>query len=787
MSEPLEKQSENPKLPSDDKLVGGNVMGSESLCVHSKVEAYLRNLKVEKLFAPGVEKLRLSYDIKGLTGKTVLFEVKSPVYSKTPIFRRELIEGEKSDQDGKQMESWDGDTSDICPEGELQKTLINPLYSPYTVAIYVPDSAYKVVGQFKVLYHSMRLYLCGNKPGDQAPPDPESQPAAWVRWRLHELGYWGGPYAADTDGYQANAIRQYRWDHPELRKLDYSELSGEVDESLLAALAKDSPRRPARLVRIEKNGDGAVVAPGDDLTGWPSKDWPDVRGRTFRIYDEVMFHSGDEFQKISEKDVEDGSGASMSAVMLARRNRPLLPLEVKIFIRDRAGEAADSPYAVGKACIEWSAAEPKEDLQAQYADRNDVASFPRRYIEKCLKLEGGRENNVSGNNCHEKYGGIRKDVFEDYRRPFFSRGYVDEDTLHDEAEAVLPFLYTEAHTGENEAHFGKAGVYFRPSKIAGDHYAVRADINFKKRPNRWDLEEAHKPEQPIMVQSHPFVNWLRTGIAAVVGWPKRDPSLTISMLDYESFPTVLRSVKVQPANDEAFLRVRQELARAYIDFSTQGMDVLSISDVLKDSELQDCFKAVKNLKLFKTPAVDPKGLLSFKDQTEVWDRGTLINSTIAITQAWGLVQTPLHEAISRKLRSKYPRGLLLVDLLPLQPVALQVESDDEKKIKVSSYSDIVGGEGMQNGLAFLGQGYPMPFWYVLAHEAGHCLWLRHWENAKSFAMDHDQEDHSCLMSYPVWKGERKYQIFGTFNPHYCGRCNLKLRGWDVKKLPDSSA
>jgi hypothetical protein len=63
------------------------------------------------------------------------------------------------------------------------------------------------------------------------------------------------------------------------------------------------------------------------------------------------------------------------------------------------------------------------------------------------------------------------------------------------------------------------------------------------------------------------------------------------------------------------------------------------------------------------------------------------------------------------------------------------------------------------------------------HEVGHTLYLRHGftqvggthANA-SFPEDHDQADR-CLMGYLFCEGE------------YCGKCHLKLRGWDISQLP----
>jgi len=71
-------------------------------------------------------------------------------------------------------------------------------------------------------------------------------------------------------------------------------------------------------------------------------------------------------------------------------------------------------------------------------------------------------------------------------------------------------------------------------------------------------------------------------------------------------------------------------------------------------------------------------------------------------------------------------------------------------------------------------------YYVVSHEAGHSYWLQHFENAGgSTPAEHDTDDHNCTMSYSSSTSGFANQAPGTMRPHFCGKCNLKLRGWDV--------
>ena len=65
------------------------------------------------------------------------------------------------------------------------------------------------------------------------------------------------------------------------------------------------------------------------------------------------------------------------------------------------------------------------------------------------------------------------------------------------------------------------------------------------------------------------------------------------------------------------------------------------------------------------------------------------------------------------------------------------------------------------------------------HEMGHTLYLRHSKMPPpggpthaggDFHEDHDNND-CCVMSYFYHIGE------------YCAKCQLKIRGWDISKMP----
>lgn len=83
---------------------------------------------------------------------------------------------------------------------------------------------------------------------------------------------------------------------------------------------------------------------------------------------------------------------------------------------------------------------------------------------------------------------------------------------------------------------------------------------------------------------------------------------------------------------------------------------------------------------------------------------------------------------------------------------------------------------------------------LMAHEIGHNMYLSHWQvpaaDPYRRPIDHDQSDNNCMMSY-AWHlaGRPAVNADGMkFHGRFCGKCNLKLRGWHIggAGMPDKS-
>ncbi len=203
---------------------------------------------------------------------------------------------------------------------------------------------------------------------------------------------------------------------------------------------------------------------------------------------------------------------------------------------------------------------------------------------------------------------------------------------------------------------------------------------------------------------------------------------------------------------------------------------------------------------FVANTVDTKGLISFKTKglfsTPVieLDEDTLPFASLFGQQMLAGEDTArekkvgpvlrLNSLIQRNVRRKGLEGFFVLDYAMYKNLPLK------KKVQLDPVAFGDKSVGFYDRFAVvnhLAPGYPP---YIYAHEMAHCLWLRHHEGVREpeeSKVDHDQADHNCMMSYTSPKPEtHPHQTPEAYRPHFCGKCNLKLRGWDVAPLPDSS-
>ncbi len=195
-------------------------------------------------------------------------------------------------------------------------------------------------------------------------------------------------------------------------------------------------------------------------------------------------------------------------------------------------------------------------------------------------------------------------------------------------------------------------------------------------------------------------------------------------------------------------------------------------------------------KLAMTPEDEDVLDLSHRYAVNVYERRRVLTTMGSLS---GTLLPQVFGPTDRALRFKDPGydrpagGLLVVHYAAhVRPCAIETGAVNDIADMTNSTS--MGGDG---GLTFVSKDQPVNAVQLFAHEMGHNLFLRHWQNGVegvgpgSQVADHDFADNNCIMTYPSIERpevcESHYAI-PKFKPHFCGRCNLKLRGWEIEAI-----
>ena len=69
---------------------------------------------------------------------------------------------------------------------------------------------------------------------------------------------------------------------------------------------------------------------------------------------------------------------------LERINRPLIPICARIYLKNKAGDKADVPEAVGSVRVNWIMTDANEDLTTLPSNTAAEPSETNKYVEKTL-------------------------------------------------------------------------------------------------------------------------------------------------------------------------------------------------------------------------------------------------------------------------------------------------------------------------------------------------------------------------------------------------------------------
>jgi len=446
-------------------------------------------------------------------------------------------------------------------------------------------------------------------------------------------------------------------------------------------------------------------------------------------------------------------------------NRPLIPLEVVIYLKDHSNARVLAPRAVGAVRVEFQAIEPGEDISHLPVDDSISCGvrtyFHRLFTSRYVHLEADKNTN-----CPAAYGGIRT-AANNYRNPLWreAQPYAPYavPTDDDGKKAVWVPAYTD--WASHQARVGRSGAYLHPSLIAGDRYKVVAALSFAGRGNEVALQQANTDRR---YETKPIVVWRRVEIFAVVGWPSRN---------YGNLPA----------------KCKARYAQAFHELDFGATRFLRISEVINNG---DYAAWIQHIRANYMAQLNTLGTLL--DLTHVHDECPIVvqpdqvptNEELPLFFSFAnnmfneLVNAPnvpsaggfLLQRIATRLRTGHPAGGAIFLEYKLSDAVLRILEDAGLPPPTTS-----NGNAELTGI--IDQAVKANADYVFTHELAHCFWLMHHENAGGeVGVHHDQYDHDCMMSYPDWDHDHpKYphQTANLYDPMFCAKCNLKLRGWDI--------
>jgi hypothetical protein len=690
--------------------------------------AAIKISKSDSLFAPGAETLSFVYAISGLRNEKVSLEVTSPHYADGPIYSECL--GRREKESGSHEYHWRGKAN--CTAGELKdERMISPLYSPYTLRLF-SDNGVEAAFEFQVLYHSIEVGMGPWTPDDLVPT--ADQQDAWVQYRLNELGYYGGPVDKDCDDYLKKAVVRYKANHPDLYQADFADYDASIDQALKDALAAGGAARAI----VDKKAVG------------------DQQAKNVAVPVEAVYFATDD--EAPERDVEKFE------LHAERVNRPLIPLEAQVFLEGKDGKKREAGGAAGPLRINWSMTDSySKTLAGLWESTAGSPSKTKKYIRHVLSLH----DEGDGNNCYADYGGLRDDGEDDWQSAFLvGDAYLPYDVEKDDDKKVV---HCTAHDmpKKHQSRLGKAGVYFRPSFIAGDSYFVEAAVDFIGLENEEELVENHKPKE-LIAHSCEFVVQRQAKVAVIVEWPGRE------------------ALGLEPINWKA---LGDEFLKSGIDLDCRSIKRVQISDVITEDDYKDLVSSLTDHTEKDEISLSAEQMygVALPEQGSADGAEYQANLDALVCDYWAKIQTELAKKIRGTLRPKYGNGFIIVDYLPSKPIDIKInpESDASPNNIIADHVCVAASAALSDGVIMLQAKPAMRSAHeALAHEIGHALWLKHFRHAeKENFIEHDVNDHNCIMNHMHKSCEHPHHALGKSKGHFCGKCNLNLRGWDISKLP----
>ena len=416
--------------------------------------------------------------------------------------------------------------------------------------------------------------------GSYVAGDPPNSSAGtrWFQYQLVQNGFHPGPVNGTAHDPYKMALKEFKRSVPKRKTgADYERL--DVDESESAATKEALEHFEAKYKRSPFGNLPKILANNDDPDMTDDEVKSNLPNPTSDVVvwvdDRQYYTSGD-----AAKDDGDPDGTSYYAppfnmgdyrgqfnIADARVtrdsesiSRPWIPLQVgfKLLSRekglyDEVDDPADEKVkaamsgAVGPLRVDWTFDELPPDISTiDPAAYDSTVTRSRKYVawalanNKATHRRKDTDRDATYTNCKEDLGGIRPAGLGSYHQQAFGTGDLKLEPWEAAAVADTESIATVVHdhiaksqkdktqepddpTKVNlfEPLLGTAGAYFNPSRIAGDGYRVRAEVQFKKFTDyEFPNLEALEKRYPTPPQAHTarLRLWRRSSIRGYMCW-----------------------------------------------------------------------------------------------------------------------------------------------------------------------------------------------------------------------------------------------------------------------------
>lgn len=237
---------------------------------------------------------------------------------------------------------------------------------------------------------------------------------------------------------------------------------------------------------------------------------------------------------------------------------PELPVLARLTVEDSAGQAVASPLGTAGAVLVWDALDAVADAPDPLANATDANTI-RAYLNRYLA------SGAQGRNCPTAHGGKRESV-----SPMLAGRLANASNpgnfVTGACERRAGSLFSTVLPG------GDAGVYFLPSRMAGDAYRLRAEFRYDPAGDGAPALDALQPPEATVSG--------RTGVLQV--WRRVD------LVERRSLDAAARALALQQLRDAVTAlrtRRRQFLWESDDDIGSQTAiwDNLATTDDVRDA------------------------------------------------------------------------------------------------------------------------------------------------------------------------------------------------------------